>query len=384
VKAEIAYPRLLAAVRAISRYTTTRAPLLHLHSRADTLTLAAGAAEHTAEVDLPGAGGDGRCAAPAGTLLKALTAAKPAGRPSTAATVSMRAKPGRLTLSVTRGPSGPLSLSIDTRTPSPPEAPLPAELAAVVAAGPVPAWCQLVGGVAWAAGQQRTQPALAVVRLLREPGAVLRVEATDSHRIHRGIWGEPAATAVDAMIPVTAAAQAIGMLTGCDPAGQLAVYADPDRVLWQTSRVRISAPTRPGPYPNLEAIREQLLADATVSFTVDRAATLAAVQVAARLATATGGLVGIDPHPGDGLAEVTVDGQAAAPTWQAQIGLGAAAGPVYPLRFNPRYIRQAFAFLTGPSVSIAAVTGRRAVLLHSGDRHAIVMQRGPAATGQAA
>jgi hypothetical protein len=383
VKAEVAYPRLLAAVRAVTRYTTGHAPLLHLYASRDTLTLAAGAAEETVQVDLPGALAEGRVALPAGTLLTALTAGKPTGRAGRAATVTLQAAPGRLQLSVTGGPAGPVSL--DTETPThDPATPLAAEPAAAVAAGPVGAWCELLGGVAWAAGRDRAQPALAVVRLVREPGAVLRVEATDSYRIHRGCWGEPAYPAVDALVPATAAGRGISVLTGCDPAGQLAVYATADRVVWRTGLVRVCARTRPGPYPNLEAVREQVLADADIGFTVDRAAALAALEVAARIAAATGGRVGIDPRPADRAAEVRVEGQSAAPAWRALVGLAEAAGPVYPLRFNPRYARQAFSFLAGASVSVAAVTGRRAVLLHSADRHAVVMQLGPTAVGQAA
>jgi len=292
--------------------------------------------------------------------------------------------PGRLHLSVTGGPAGPVSL--DTETPDNlAAAALPAETGATVTAGPVNGWCELIEKVGWAAGRDPALPTLAVVRLVREPGAVLRVEATDSYRTHRAGWAEPTDIAVDTLMPADAVGRAVRLLTGGDPTGQLTVHVDAEHIHWRTGRVRITARAQPGTYPDLEAAREQVLADADVTFTVDRAATLAALTTAGRLAAATGdGRVGIHPRVADHTAEVTVDGRGPVPAWRTVVRLGEATGPVHPLQFNPRYARQAFAFLDGPTVSVAAATGRRAVHLQSGHRHALVMQLRPTAAGQAA
>ena len=52
----------------------------------------------------------------------------------------------------------------------------------------------------------------------------------------------------------------------------------------------------------------------------------------------------------------------------------AAAGPAHTLRFTPRLLRQAVAFLDGDTVEIAASADRLGVYLESGARHAIVLR----------
>jgi hypothetical protein len=112
MKAEVAFTPLLAAARALKPYTTpqrwrTRTRLLYLHADGDTLTLSATTGDETASVPLSGAVSDGWCALPPDTLIKALTAIKPAGKAAQAATGTLHGEAGRLSCpSVTVPPSG--------------------------------------------------------------------------------------------------------------------------------------------------------------------------------------------------------------------------------------------------------------------------------------
>ncbi len=209
MKAEVALPPLLAAAQALKPYTTpqrwhTRTRLLYLHADGDTLTLSATTGEETATVPLPGAVCDGFTALAPDSLIKALTAIKPAGKAAQVATVTVHGEADRLHLSVGDGPA----VGLDTDTPAgplPTVAAQPAPHERPVTAGPVAEWCDLVAGVTTAAGREPTRPDLAVVRPLRDhPHVVLLAEATDRYRIHRGSWGDPHGDPVDVRTPCPA------------------------------------------------------------------------------------------------------------------------------------------------------------------------------------
>ncbi|HET8659181.1 MAG TPA: hypothetical protein VFM55_09305 [Micromonosporaceae bacterium] len=258
----------------------TRTRLLYLHADGNTLTLSATTGDETASVPLSGAVSDGWCALPPDTVIKALTAIKPAGKSAQTATVTLHGEADRLYLSVGDGPA----VGLDTDTPQGD----PATVAArpepheqPLTCGPVADWCDLVGGVATAAGREATRPDLAVVRLLRDhPQVVLMVEATDAYRIHRGTWADPHGEPVDVPMPADAARRAVRLLHTLDPAGQVRVHTDDSHVVWRTDRVRLAAKNGGRTFPNLEKIREDVLDDATSTFSVNRIALVAALNTA--------------------------------------------------------------------------------------------------------
>jgi hypothetical protein len=376
MKAEVAFTPMLAAARALKPYTTpqhwrTRTRLLYLDADGDTLTLSATTGDETASVPLSGAVSDGRSALPPDTLIKALTAVKPAAK---AATVTLHAEPDRLYLAVDGRPA----VGLDTDTPDglpPTVAAQPAPAQRPVTAGPAADWSELVAGVATAAGHDAARPELAVVRLLRDhPHVVLMVEATDSRRVHRGTWGEADGEPVDVRMPADAAKRALRLLRTLNPAGQVRVHADDTHVVWRTDRLQLSATTGVRFFPNLEKIREDMLDQATIAFTVHRAGLLAAVTTADTL-TATTRYPKVRLQPGaPGVLDVVVRTDAGAPMYTTALPVSHLAGPVNTLILNPRIACDAFAFLDGDGVEVHAIAGRLPIYLRGHHRHAIVMQ----------
>ena len=84
-------------------------------------------------------------------------------------------------------------------------------------------------------------------------------------------------------IPVEAAVRAVRLLRTLDPTGQVRVRADDRAVTWCTDRVRLSAATSGGAFPDLEKLREDVLDDATTRFTVERTVLLTVLDTAHRL-----------------------------------------------------------------------------------------------------
>jgi len=379
MKAEVAFGPLFAAARALKPYTTaprwhTHTRLLYLHAAGDRLTLSATTGDETASVPLSGAVSDGWCALPPDTLITALTAVKPGGRAAQAATVIAHAEDGRLHLCVGDGPA----VGLDTDTPGgdpPTVAGQPAPAEQPVTRGPVADWCDLVAGVATAAGRDAARPELAVVRLLRDhPQVVLMVEATDSYRIHRGTWGDPDGAPVDVRMPARAGERAVRLLRTLDPAGQVRVHTLDTRVVWRTDRVRLAATAGGRCFPNLEKIREDVLDDATSTFTVNRGALLDAVSTAHHLTAATRHpRVRLQPgRPGS--LEVVVHADSGAAMYTAPVAITGGAGPDHPLILNPAFARQALAFLDGDSVAVHTIADRLPIYLCGAARHAILMQ----------
>ncbi len=381
MKAEVAFPPLLAAARALKPYTTsqrwhTRTRLLYLHADGATLTLSATTGEETASVPLNGAVSDGWCALAPDTLIKTLTAIKPAGRAAQAAAVTLHGEAGRLCLSVGDDPT----VGLDTETETPDGAALtvagqPAPAERLVTAGPAADWCDLLAGVATAAGREVARPELAVVRLHRDhPRVVLMVEATDSYRIHRGTWGDPDGDPVDVRIPAEAAERAVRLLHTLDPTGQVRVHADDTHVVWRTDRLRLAATTGGRFFPNLEKIGEDALDDATITITVDRADLLAALSTAHHLAATTRqARVRLDPGRA-GVLDVVVRADSGAPMYTAPVTVSRLAGPARTLILNPAFTRDAVAFLDGDRVEVHASADRLPIYLRGDRRHAIVMQ----------
>ena len=377
MKAQVAFPPLLSAARALKPYTTTqrwRTRLLYLHAEGPTLTVSATTGDETASVPLDGALGDGWCALPADALIKALAAVKPGGKATTTATVSLHGDDGRLTLSVGDRPT--VGLDTDTVDGLPPTvAAKPAPAERPVTAGPVADWHDLIAGVATAAGHEPARPDLAVVRLLRDhPNVVLMAEAIDRHRIHRGTWGQPDGDPVDLRMQAAATRRAARLLHTLDPHGHLRVHADDHRVYWRTDRVRLAATTTGGWFPNLEKIREDVLDDTTSSFTVDRADLLAAATTVRqptadtrhpRLCLQPAGTRGLD---------VVVRADSGAPLYIAQVSIQRLAGPPSTLTLDPAFTRDAVAFLDGDHIDVHATADRLPVYLAGQRRHAIVMQ----------
>jgi hypothetical protein len=377
VKTQVTFTGLLTAARAMQPYTIpprrrSGHRLLHLHTTGDTLTLAATTGEDTASVQLPAEGCPGSCALPPTTLIKALTATRLAGKAAAAATVTLHADTGRLRLAVNGG--GP-TISLDTTTTAVP-ATAPAEPQPgqqPVTTGPVTDWCDLVAGVATAAGTDPTRPDLAVVRLLREhPNVVLVAEATDRHRLHRGTWGDPHGAPVDVRIPTPAAMRAVRLLRAVDPGAQVRIHTDDGHAYWRTDRVQVAATTRSGPYPNLEKAREHAATD-TAAFTVARDDLLATIDLIRRLNAVRDTRVRLTPHH-NGVLDVALTTSSGAPIYQQSLTLQAVSGPVRALTFNPGYARDVVAFLDGPTITVHAGADRLAVYACGARRHGVVWQ----------
>jgi hypothetical protein len=184
MKAEVAFTPLLAVARALKLYSTptntvprwrASSRLIHVHADGDTLTLTARTGAETASVPLSGAVCDGACAVPPDALINALAVLKPAGRAAARATVTLHHDADRLHLAAGDGPS----IDLDTETPTGHPPTIPGDMAATpqpVTEGAVADWCDLIAGVAAAAGREPARPELAVVRLRRDhPQVVLMV-----------------------------------------------------------------------------------------------------------------------------------------------------------------------------------------------------------------
>jgi len=307
-------------------------------------------------------------------VIKALAAIKPARNTGQTATVTLHGEAGRLYLSVGDGPD----VGLDTDTPQGG----PAAVAArpepheqPVTCGPVAYWCDLVAGVATAAGRDTTRPELAVVRVHRDhPQVVLMVEATDSYRIHRGTWGDPDGEPADLRMPAEAARRAVRLLHTLDPAGQVRVYADDSHVVWCTDRVRLAAKTGGRAFPNLEKIREDVLDDATSTFSVNRMELVAALTTAHDL-TATTQHPRVRLEPGRaGVLDVVVRTDSGAPVHTTPVAITGVADPARPLILNPGFAQQVLTFLDGGTVAVHTIADRLPIHLRGARRHAILMQ----------
>lgn len=76
---------------------------------------------------------------------------------------------------------------------------------------------------------------------------------------------------------VQAAERGVRLLRTLDPAGHVRIHTDDRHLVWRTDRVRPAAITGGQCFPNLEKLREDVLDGAAITFTVERAALLAAV-----------------------------------------------------------------------------------------------------------
>jgi len=377
--AEVPFPTLLSAVKALKPYTAvparTAPTFYYLHLRAvdDALILTATTGAETARVALPARTEDGSAAITPEQLIKALTVLKPKGRKAAAATASLSVGNGRWSLSVDGGPLVSLNLDAqpDKAVALPPmTAPTPVALA--IASD----WCAVITKVGWAAGRDaEALPSLAAVHLTRAAGAALIVEATDRYRVHRARWTEPAGgDPVDALMPAAAADRAAKLFTACDRDGKLRVEVDSERIRWQTDSVQLSARLTTDRYPNLDTVRDEALRRADLRFTADRPAFLAAAATALALAPATeSATVRVEP-----IEEATVDisvtgGNSTVAVHRTSLPITTRSGRSHPLTFHPALLRSALAFLDGPHVDIAAGL-HNAAYLTSGDREALVMQ----------
>ena len=386
MKADVAFPALLTAARALKPYTIPRgwytAPrgwyaaglrALCLHTHGDTLTLTAGSRAETAQVDLPGGTAEGYCAITADTLIKVLTAIKPTGTAAKNATVTLSAEPDRLCVAVAGGPP----IVLDTDTGSSPATVAPIDAAQAVTTGPVADWCDLVSKVGWAAGRDPARPDLQVVRLLRDfAGTTLMVEAGDRYRVHRGCWGRPDGEPVDARIPIDAAERAVKLFTACDPGATVSVDVDNQQIWWRTDQVRLQTRAAAQPYFNLEQLREDVCQSVNIRFTAARTPLLAALDTAAALAATTRhGHLGIEFTGATATTvDVSVYGDSGGLLHRDQVPVTESSGPAQTLTFKPPFVRQVVAFLDGDTVQVAATTGRLGPYLSSGTRHAILMQ----------
>ena len=378
MKAEVAFTPLLAAARALKPYTPRRGHtstrLLYLHAAGDTLTVSATTGEETASVPLAGAVSDGWCALTPDALTKALAVIKPAGKAAQTARVTLHSESDRLYLSTGDGPT----VGLDTETPTehpPTVAPAPAPQERPVTTGPVADWCDLVAGVATAAGSEPARPHLAVVRLVRDhPHVMLMVEAGSGYRIHRGSWGDPDGEPVNVRMPTPAAGRAVRLLHTLDPAGQVRVHTDDAHVIWRTDRVQMAANIGGRLFPNLEKIREDVLGDATITVTVNRSDLLGALSTAHSLTAATR-YPRVHLEPGRaGVLNVVVTANSGAPMYTAPVTISRLAGPAHTLILNPAFARDAIAFLDGERVDVHASADRLPIYLSGDRRHAILMQ----------
>ena len=383
MKAEVAFPALLSAARALKPYTgpprwRTNSRLLHLHASGDILTLTASTGDQTAGVPLFGAVSDGACALPPDALINALTVLKPAGRAAAGATVSLHHDADRLHLSVGDSPT----IDLDAETPGTvPRAVTPDPTSALrpVTVGAVADWCDLIAGAATAASREPARRELCVVRLHRDhPRVVLLVEATDTRRVHRGTWGnpdsEPVGKPVDIRIPAEAAVRAVRLLRTLDPTGQVRIHADDRLVTWCSDRVHVSAVSGGAEFPDLEKLREDVLDDATARFTVERTALLAVLDLARRLtAPVRQPRIRLE-HPEPGVLDVVVLSEAGTAVYTGHLPVTAATGPVHRMLLDPDFIRDAVGFLDGDTVTVHSSPDRLPTYLAGARRHAIVMR----------
>ncbi len=215
-----------------------------------------------------------------------------------------------------------------------------------------------------------------MVRLLRDhPHTVLMAEALGRHRIHRGSWGHPEPDPVDVRTPLAATGRALRLLHTLDPHAQLRVHADDTRVYWRTDRIRVSAISTSGAYPNVEKIREDILAGTTSTLTLDRAELLATLTTADKLAAAnTRQRLHVQPAATGGL-DVVLRNESGAPAYTTHLPVAQPARTVPPpLILNPTYARQAVAFLDGDHVHVHTTAGQLPIYLAGQRRHAIVLQ----------
>jgi hypothetical protein len=380
MRAEVPYRRLVRTVRALRPYAAAGGMygdgprVLYLFGRGDRLTVAAGSVLEAAEVDLPSTDADnGCCAVTVESLIAALAAIRPSSRPQ-AATVVVLGDADGLQLSAIEG--GSIRLPVQPTTPV--DIQPSAESAVLVDAAPAGAACSLLTRVgAAAAADSSGLEELAAVRLVREAGACLLIEATDRRRIHRASYGEPEPTAVDAHMPLASLRRAVAVLTACDRTGALTIAADRYRIHWWTPAVRLTCHCSAGSYPDLERFRETVLEAAEATLVLDRAVTLAALAPTAALAAAGTLPVSIDPGPAT--AAVTVVGPREVELYRATVPGRHLTGPARSIRLNPVHARDALALLAGDTVTIRTLpTEWQPVYLESGTRHAILTQLRPA------
>jgi len=377
--AEVPFPTLLSAVKALKPYTappartepTTR--YLHLRAAEEALILTATTGAETARVTLPARTEAGSAAITPEQLIKALTVLKPKGRKAATATASLSVSSGTWSLSVDGG--APVSLNLDAQPDKaialpPMTAPIP--VAVALAAD----WCDVITKVGWAAGRDAdVLPSLAAVHLTRGSGAALLVEATDRYRVHRARWNEPAGgEPVDALMPAAAADRAAKLVTACNRDGKIRVEVDSDHISWQTDAVQLAARLTTDVYPNLDTVRDEALRRADLRFTADRSAFLAAADTAVALAPATeSARVHVEPVTDTAVDLTVTGGNSAVEVHRTSVPISTRSGRSHPLTFNPALLRSALAFLDGPHVDLAA--GQQNVAsLASGDREALVMQ----------
>jgi hypothetical protein len=180
-------------------------PRLGLSVDGDQVTVATTNRDLTAQAHTRGGMADGHTSVAAADLSAALTAVAPTGRAAGKAVVRLHTEPGQLHLTATT------AAVIPTTDPGP--APTLPDGAAPVLTVPIRTWLDTLAAAVIAAdpaaGPRQGTDAL---RLWRDPGCCLVVDATDTYRVHRGVLGEPEPDRHESWLPAVTARAGMRML----------------------------------------------------------------------------------------------------------------------------------------------------------------------------
>jgi hypothetical protein len=208
VKAELTYHRLHTITRTLagavgrSRHYP---PRLYLAVASGQVSFTAGYAVVAGQVTTDGGMADGHTSVDLAEFTGALTAVAATGRGKATIIVRLDTEPGLLHLAAASSAAIPTS----------DEATVPQRLASsgggLVVAVPVPLFREAVATVAAAAATAANAPReLHDIRLWRDPGSCLVLEAADRQRVHRVVIGEPDGDRFEARLPATSAALGFG------------------------------------------------------------------------------------------------------------------------------------------------------------------------------
>jgi hypothetical protein len=352
--------RAARALNAVAAPAHTRP--LYLHVADGRFTLTAHGFDLAARVSMPAGLADGAATVPAeGLLLSALAAIAPAGRGRTTARVDLHVEDARLHLT---GPAA--SVALPTLHAQPATAPL-ADGPHTVTVTTVGVWRATLAAVLPVAGAATHAGGQRVVRLHRQPGACLLVEATDGRRIHRVRIGDSDPEPVDAHLPSAALAPAVKILALEDPAAALRATGHGEHQVWATQTTTIAVRASDRRLPDLERFFDQHTPNLTLS--VDAAAMALACTRAAAMAERDQPMrVHVDPAASSITLAVTDED----PDQSARLALTLLAsqvqGPAATVRLHPGYTADLFTAAGPGSVQVELPAEDKAPIKIRGDR----------------
>ncbi|MDT5026435.1 MAG: hypothetical protein QOE61_2861 [Micromonosporaceae bacterium] len=305
--AELTYQHLRRVVRVLTPpagHRLRRLAQLGLTVSGGQVSLTSGTPDLAGRVNTDGGLSDGHITVDLTGFTQALTAVAPTGRGAASAIVGLHTELGQLHL---RAASTAVIATTDTVHPTP-----ALERGDPLAAVPVRDWLAALGAVIVAAETKRPYPRfLRDVRLWRETGCCLVVEASDTCRAHRVVVGEPAPGSCEARLPA-ASTRAVAGLLGLAPEGATVHIGHCGELLvCDTGTITVAARTTgETSWPELERVFETV-ADADLTVTTDLTAM---ADTARRAALAAGRTpVDLDIDPATPALTITVPGPAGQP-----------------------------------------------------------------------